>query len=225
MAKKRVTRKALLKEPDEFMTFTGKLIQFVRTYQQYILYGTGALVLIVLVFSGFRYYRGWQGDRAYASLEKAIAAYKATGAEEKDLPAAKQNFETVVDKYAGYSGGKIARVLYANICYELGDYDSAIEAYTKALEEYVSQPSLKTFIQSSIGYAYQAKQNYQAAADQFEAMVSDPAVYMKDEALFNLGILYAKLGRMDESRKAFQKILSDYADSSYIEIVKEQLAS
>ncbi len=101
MAKKRVTRKALLKEPDEFMTFTGKLIQFVRTYQQYILYGTGALVLIVLVVSGLRYYRGWQGDRAYASLEKAIAVYKATGAEEGDLPAAKQNFETVVDKYAG----------------------------------------------------------------------------------------------------------------------------
>ena len=225
MAKKRVARKALLKEPDEFMTFTGKLIQFVRTYQQYILYGAGSLVLIVLLVSGFRYYRSWQEGKAYASLETALSAYTVKGTEDKDLPAAKQNFQTVVDKYAGYSGGKIARVMYANICYELGEYDSAIEAYTAALEEYAGQPSLKTFIQSSIGYAYQAKQNYQAAADQFEAMVSDPASYMKDEALFNLGVLYEKLGNMDKSRKAFQKILSDYADSSYIEIVKEQLAS
>jgi tetratricopeptide (TPR) repeat protein len=224
MAKKRVTRKELLKEPDEFMTFTGKLIQFVRTYQQYILYGTGALILTVLVVSGLRYYRGWQEGKAYASLEKAISAYTATGAEGKNLPDAKQNFQAVIDEYAGYNGGKIARVMYANICYELGDFDSAIEAYQKALEDYAGQPSLKTFIQSSIGYSYQGKQNFQAAADQFEAMVSDPVVYMKDEALYNLGILYAKLGKMDKSREAFQKILSDYADSSYIEMVKEQLA-
>lgn len=225
MARKRVTRKELLKEPDEFMTVTGKVIQFVRTYQQYILYGTAALVMIGLVFSGVRYYRGWQEGKAYASLEQAIDRYEAMDENNKDLSSAKKDFQTIVKKYSGYSGGKIGRVIYANICYAAGDYDSAIDQYSKALIDFVDHPSLKTFIQSSIGYAYQAKKNYQAAAEQFEAMVSDPAIYMKDEALYNLGLLYTKLGKPEKSREAFQKILSDYTDSTYIEMVKEQLAS
>ncbi len=224
MARKRVTRKELLKEPDEFMTLTGKVIQFVRTYQQYILYGTSALVLAGLLFSGFRYYRGWQENRAFTALEKAIEQYEAIDEKKADLSPAKEDFRTLVKKYSGYSGGKIGRVIYANICYDSGDYDAAIDAYTKALEDFVDHPSLKTFIKSSIGYAYQAKKNYQAAAEHFEAMVSDPAIYMKDEALFNLGLLYAKLGKPAKSREAFQKILTDYSDSTYIEMVREQLA-
>ena len=47
--KKRVTRKELLKEPDEFMTFTGKLVQYVRDYQKQLMYGFSALVLIIII--------------------------------------------------------------------------------------------------------------------------------------------------------------------------------
>ena len=224
MAKKRVTRKELLKEPDEFMTMTGKAIQFVRTYQQHIFYGTGALLLIFLIFSGFRYYRGWQEDKSYASLEQAIDRYERLAEKKEDPSPAKQDFQALIDKYPGYSGGKIGRVIYANICYENGDYDAAIDQYKKALKDFADHPSLRTPIQSSIGYAYKAKSDYQAAAEQFEAMVSDPAIYMKDEALFNLGLLYAKLGKSEKSRQAFQKILTDYADSTYTELVKEELA-
>ncbi len=225
MAKKRVTRKELLKEPDEFMTFTGKVIQFVRSYQQYIIYGTSFVILIGLIVSGYRYYHGWQERKSYTLLEEAIKRYEAMDDKKENLSTAKQEFQTLVEKYSGYSGGKMGRVIYANICYDSGDYDLAIDQYKKALIDFADQPSFKTFIQSSIGYAYQAKKNYQAAAEQFEAMVSNPAIYMKDEALFNLGLLYAKLGKPEKSREAFQKIITDYADSSYVEIAKERLAS
>ena len=85
-------------------------------------------------------------------------------------------------------------------------------------------PSVKPFILSSIGYAYQAKKDYKAAANHFEKIVSDPNGYMKDEALFNLGEIYAKLGNTEKSREAFKKILSDYTDSIYIDVVKERIA-
>jgi len=224
MAKKRLTRKELLKEPDEFMTITGKIIQFVRTYQKYIVYGVSAVMIIGLAFAGVRYYRNWKENKAYASLEQAVDQYRTMEEKNKDLSSTKGDFQTLVQKYSGYSAGKIARVIYANLCYETGDYDSALDQYKKSLKDFSDHPSLKTFIQSSIGYSYQAKKNYQAAAEQFEAMVSDPTIYMKDEALFNLGLLYAKLGKPDKSRQAFEKILSDYTDSTYIEMVKEELA-
>jgi hypothetical protein len=47
---------------------------------------------------------------------------------------------------------------------------------------------------------------------------------LQDEALFNLGVLYEKLGEQDKSEKAFNRIISDHPDSMYIDIVEERSA-
>jgi tetratricopeptide (TPR) repeat protein len=47
---------------------------------------------------------------------------------------------------------------------------------------------------------------------------------LRDEALFNLGVLYEKLGEMEKSEKAFNQIVSDFPDSMYINIIKERSA-
>ena len=224
MAKKRVTRKQLLKEPDEFITVTGKIIQFAKTYQTYLIYGTGALLLLVLIISGTRYYFSWKEKNAAASLGQAVSQYEKITSENGDIGKIKNNFKEIVDKYSGYDGGKLARVIYANICFASGDFDTAITHYTQAIEEFTDNPSIKPFIRNSIGYAYQAKKDYQAAADHFEKIVSEPDALIKDEALFNLGEIYLKLGNTEKSQAAFKKILSDYTDSIYIEVVKERIA-
>jgi TolA-binding protein len=47
---------------------------------------------------------------------------------------------------------------------------------------------------------------------------------MKDEALFNLGRLYAAMGENEKSTAAFKKIVSDYTDSIYIELARERVS-
>jgi tetratricopeptide (TPR) repeat protein len=227
MAKKRrVTRKELLKEPDEFITFTGKMIQFARTYQNHLLYGAGALVFIVLIISGVRLYTNWKENKAFTSLEKAMSQYdenRSSKSDATDLSDVKQSFQNVAEKYSRYDGGKLARMMYANICYESGDYDTAIVNYTKALREFSDDPSITLFIQSSLGYAYEAKQDYQTATKYFEQVASSPNTFLQDEALYNLGRLYKKTGDMEKSKKAFDSILSNHPDSIYIEMVKETI--
>jgi hypothetical protein len=46
---------------------------------------------------------------------------------------------------------------------------------------------------------------------------------MADVALFNLARLYNAEGNKEKGIEAYKKILSDHADSLYIEIVKEKL--
>ena len=46
---------------------------------------------------------------------------------------------------------------------------------------------------------------------------------MKDDALFNLGKIYAELGDSAKSEQAFRKILADHPHSIYTEAVKEKL--
>ena len=225
MAKKRrVTRKELLKEPDEFMTFTGKLIQFARDYQQQLIYGLGAIVLIVIVISGVRLYIGYNESNASERLEQAMTQHADTRTEGTDLKEVKQSFQEVADKYSRYEGGKLARIIYANICYDTGDFDAAISSYDKALDDFADDPSISLLIQSSLAYAYEAKKEFQSAAAYFEKVASSPNTFLKDEALFNLGRIYAKMGNTEKSKKAYEDILSDHSDSIYIDVVKELIA-
>lgn len=222
MAKKRrVTRKELLKEPDEFITFTGRLIQFARDYQKQLLYGLSALVLIVIIISGVRLYIAYNESNASAQLEQAMSLHQESRSNNTDLNEVKLSFQKIADNYSRYEGGKLARIMYANICYETGDLDAAISSYDRALKDFTDDPSIALFIQSSLAYAYEAKNEFQSAAEYFEKVASSPNTFLKDEALFNLGRIYAKLGNAEKSKKAFEDILSDHTDSIYIEVVKE----
>jgi TolA-binding protein len=76
---------------------------------------------------------------------------------------------------------------------------------------------------NGLGYAYLSKKDFKTAAKYFEIIASDPDYKIKDEALFNLGELYAAMGDQDKSATTFKQIISDHPDSTYIELVKERV--
>ena len=96
--------------------------------------------------------------------------------------------------------------------------------YDKSLKDFKNHPSIKTFILSGIGYNHEEKNDYKAAANYFEMIVSQSGAIMKDEALFNLGRLYAAMGENERSLTACKKIISDYTDSIYIELARERVS-
>ena len=222
-SKKRVTRKQLLKEPDEFITFTGKMIEFSRKYRTLVLYGATAFCIIILSITGFRYYTNWKEKKAFSSLDQVMSAYKKTLEDKSDLTDVKNDFQAVVDKYSGYAGGKMARVVYANICYRTGDLDTAITLYTEALEDFRDDIPLRYFIQTSLGYAYEAKRDFEKATSYFDEIASAGNAVMNDEVLFNLARLYDEAGNKRKSTETYNRILSDYTDSPYIDMVREKL--
>jgi tetratricopeptide (TPR) repeat protein len=220
--KRRVTRKQLLKEPDEFITVTGRLIEFTRNYQNQLLYGAAAVVGVVILAYGFMFYGNWKEDKAVAMLDQAVSQYQKAKEDKADLTPAQDAFQAVLKKYSGTEGGKLARVIYANICYETGRYDTAIDLYTKALEDFTGHPTFMPLIQSSLGYTHEAKKDYAAAASFFEILASETNPILKDAALYNLGLIYAILGKPEKSKAAFAKIESDHADSAFKELAAEQ---
>ncbi|UCG81064.1 MAG: hypothetical protein JSV60_01915, partial [Desulfobacterales bacterium] len=64
--KKRVTRKKLLKEPDEFLTFSAKAIQFIANNRRPVLGVVIGVLVVALAFAGFRYFSNLSERRAYA---------------------------------------------------------------------------------------------------------------------------------------------------------------
>lgn len=114
-------------------------------------------------------------------------------------------------------------MIYAGICFKGGDFDKAIALYTQASKDFENNPLYQPLIDSSLGYAYQAKKDSKTAADFFRKAAAAPDAVMPDQALFNLGLIYAKMGDKSKSTEAFKKIVSDYPESMYAQMAKAQI--
>ena len=228
MAKKRKkTRKELLKEPDEFMTLTGKVIGFAVDHKTQLTYGLGIVLAAVIIISGIRFFSIRAESKAATMLSQSLTAYndlKNQKTPEELYNAVSGGFQSIVQKYGGKDSGKLARLIYANICYDAGRYKEAIEFYNAALKDFEAHAMIRSQILNNLGYAHEQQKDYATAVGYFEKISEAPEQILRDEALFHLGRLYAKLGQPEKSKAAYQKIVSDYPDFIYIDMVKEKVA-
>jgi tetratricopeptide (TPR) repeat protein len=229
MAAKRISRarKRDLEDPDEFMTFWTKLFDYAAEHKVQVSCALTFLVVLIIVAAATLYYLKQSENKAFFLLQQGVAKYqtlmKAGNPNQAYLEAGK-DFGLIMKKYSTRQGGKLARFMYADMCYAAGDYDKAIANFSKLLVGFNDEPFLKNLVLSSLGYSYNAKKDYKTSAKYFEMIVTTPDYTNKDEALFNLGELYAKIGEKDKSLDAFKKILSGHTGSMYTEIAKEKIA-
>jgi tetratricopeptide (TPR) repeat protein len=228
MAKKSISRsrKRDLNDPDEFISFWTKTVDFVTAHKVQVSCALGFLLVLLIVAATVLYFLKQSENKAFSLLEKGIDKYQTllkTETPENAYKDAEKAFEKIIKKYSGREGGKLASLFYADMSYDAKDYDKAISLYKPLLEEFKDKPFLKNLVLNGLGYSYEAKKNYQTASMYFERVATDQNYPIKDEALFNLGEMYAATGNKDKSKNAFKKILSDYPESMYTEIVKEKM--
>jgi tetratricopeptide (TPR) repeat protein len=228
LAKKRKkTRKELLKEPDEFITLSSKLIGFGVEHKNQLIYGLGIIVALALIVSGIRFFSIRAENKAAELLNQSLAKYESVKDDNKPLEAYERvsaDFQLILDKYGGKESGKVARLTYANICYDAGKYEQAIGLYKTSLKDFEGNPLIHNQILSSLGYAWEQLNDYATAASYFEKLSSAPEAAISADALFHLGWLYEKLEQPEKSKASYNKILSDHQDFIYIDLLKERMS-
>jgi tetratricopeptide (TPR) repeat protein len=225
--KKKISRKQLLKEPDEILTTTARIFQFAVRYRYPLLGALGGLILIVVVISAVRYHAIARENDSFAGLQTAWQNYRQQ-AQNTDPQTAYQSveseFEALLDRFGGVRGGKFATLVFADISFEAGRIDRALELYQQALED-LEVPEIRNRIHNAMGYAYEAKGDLPAAVRQFEQVLGGSAAAFQEEARYNLGRLYADLGKPRESRTAYETLLAENPNTMYAGMIREQLAT
>ena len=228
MAKqKRVTRKQLLKEPDEFITTTGKIIRWGRQYTRQVTYAAGAFLILLVVIAGYRYFSNSAENKAFLLLDQAVGNYEVTKSGMDALAAyegAREEFEYIIRKYDNTEGGKLATVVFAGISYDADDVERAIQLYEAALKHFKSEPIYQSFLWSGLGYAYEKKQDVRMAISCFEKIAGGENPVVKDVALFNMGRLYHELGDTAKSKQAYERLTTEHTDSIYYQLAMEKIA-
>ncbi len=224
--KKRVTRKQLLKEPDEFLTVSSKMIRFVTENQKQVSYALIGLLVVVLAFAAFRYFSNLSEGRAYAIFEEGLIHYMNQASGDKSAHSqgiAEEKFAQVLAKYSSTTAARLALPLYADVSYEEGSYDKAIELYEKALGAFSEKGSLRLLMWNGLAYAYEGKQDYSSAAQCLRKITESGGEFLKPDAFFNLGRMYEALGNTEKALETYEKVVRDYPKSVNFQIAREKV--
>ena len=154
MAKKRISRsrKWDLELPDEFISLWTILFRCASKNKILLSSILGFIVVLIVVTLGTAYYFKTAEDQSFALLDQAMKKYQTVTANNGPLKAYQEvdrNFQSILE-YSNRSGGKLARFLYANICYHADDYDKAVELYNQSLADFKDEPFLKTLVLNSL---------------------------------------------------------------------------
>lgn len=225
MAKKRVTRKQLLKEPDEFITTTGKLIQWAKDHTNQLIISGAILLVAVLFIAGLRYYNERQKQSASALYGKILAAYQSEGGEkeaQKALAAISEDLTRLIETYGHQPAGRMGRVMAGHFNLASRAPEQAVAYYLAALDDFSDNPSVSNIIHHGLGLAYIQLGQYPAAIEQFQALSLSSSLVLKDAALFHLGYLYNAMGQAEESRKAYEQLRNDFPETTYAKLVLDK---
>ena len=118
MAAKRLTRKQLLKEPDEFITLTGRTIEWVKTHTKQVVTGVSIFITAVLLVVGYRCSEEQRARAASNLFSKALETYQQQ-VEEKDqakvMEEIRPEFDKLVETYHSQAAGRLGQILYGHI--------------------------------------------------------------------------------------------------------------
>ncbi|HKK90791.1 MAG TPA: tetratricopeptide repeat protein [Desulfobacteraceae bacterium] len=216
-------RKKELEQPDPFLEALYNGLEKAGKYKKQIVWIAAAVAAVVVIFAGTVYNIQKAGSSASTLLAQTLEKY--SGQEPVEgYEAVKEDFNKLLEQYANTSAGRVALVRYAGICYKASKFDKAREMYEKALDQFSDDPVMHNLIQVSLGHACQAGDQYDRAEASFREVVDGDNPFLKDEALFNLGILLAVQGVEKESNTFFKTIVSDHKDSLYFPVAESRLA-
>jgi len=213
-----VSRKKLLKEPDEFFTISGKLIEFGTRFRKELTIGAVVLLVLVAGISGLRYFNDKKELKGFAELNSVTTVYNQINSDQNDekaYAAVKDDFEKLLDDFGSQTAGKIGRVIFAGICLDAGQYDQAEGLYQEALSHFGKDPFYGPVIQMNLGYIAVAKNDLDSAKGYFEAVTQIKEATVAAEALFNLATIYENKGDVEKARSLYNKIAVEYEQSLF----------
>jgi len=111
MAKKKVTRKELLKSPDEFLTFSARAVIFINEHSRQFAYLGVAVVAIALIYLGIHTYLrhiNKKGQNTYNMAYYTLVRNMSPDANIKDLKQSEELFEQVKDRYGISKAARLA---------------------------------------------------------------------------------------------------------------------
>ena len=228
MAKKKVSRKELLKGPDEFLTFSARAVMYFKEHSRQFSYLGAAVVLGILIYLGINFYRGYidkKGQIAYNQAYYTLSKDKdiETKTEKDNLKEVALLFEKVRDKYGLSKASRLALPELANLNYLGNDYDKAISDYREYLKEVPEDPAYQALAKLAMASCYEEKKEYKESIDLLNQILSVPNNFFSEQAMLNLARVYRLSNQQEKSADVLKEFVEKFPSSPFLPVAKAYL--
>ncbi len=214
-AKKRVTRKELLKKPDEFITTTQHIIEHVQ-HDTRTVYSVVIVLVCVLALVGVVYLYFSEKRKEAVTLEReAVETYYQSilsdtannTVNEPKCKAAIDKFKRLIDEHGDTPQAERAGLYLADAYYQLKKYAEAQEAYKTYLEKYKPQGTFRYTVLNSLGHIEETQGKYNQALEYYKQSAQGTSIMLQAQAKLEIGRCYERLAKTEMARQTYQEAL------------------
>jgi len=233
---KKIDRKDL-KQPDEFISFSHKALQWALERRTGVLVGIAALVLIIIGFYAWRWYL--HENARHASMD-FIEAKKILETSLQESPnqqptnmsqasyvtekekhqAAIEAFKKVKNNHKGTDVASLATYFIAESNRKIGEYANAIKYFKEYISEQGQNGLLGVFALEGIATSHESQDKPEEALKHYQKLEKlEP-----DRGKYHQARLKQKSGEIQEARRLYEDIIKEHPQTIYRQTIEERLS-
>ncbi|MGE5842985.1 MAG: tetratricopeptide repeat protein [Deltaproteobacteria bacterium] len=226
MVKEKLTRKELLKSPDEFLTVSGRAILYVKEHARpfkvtgYILAGAA------LVYLGVNYYLNYanrKGQEAYSSAYYEVIKLKDVKADAEALSKSEELFKKVMTDHGLSKASRLAPPQIAHLKFLEKNYAEAIRLYQDYLKEVPENTVYHSLALLALAASYEGQGDFGKAVEALRKIILSSEPAFKEQATLNLARVYGLSKQPDKAKETLQEFLEKYKNSPFQSMAKARL--
>jgi len=226
MVKEKVTRKELLKGPDEFLTVSGSAILYVKEHAKPFKIAGGILVGAALVYLGVNYYLNYanrKGQEAYDAAYYEVIKIKEVKADEEALKKSEELFKKVITDHGLSKASRLAPPQVAHLKFLEKKYDDAIRLYQDFLKEVPENTIYQSLALLALAASYEGQGDFGKAADALQKIISSSEPSFKEQATLHLARVYGLSNQTDKAKETLREFIEKYKNSPFLSMAKARL--
>ena len=226
MAKKKKSRKELIKSPDEFMTFSEKALQFYHSHERQFQYLGMAIVAIIVAYLAVNTYMRYVNSKGQDAYNTAYYALMRNLKDKPGLESLKKSgslFAKVIDEHGSSKARRLALPQVAFGKFIEKNYDEAIALYEEFLDSVSGDGQYSSLARLALAACYEAKgevkRALKALAPVFERQ-DDP---FKENAMLSQARLYRLDNKPEKEKEVLRRFVEEYKTSPFLPFAKAHL--
>jgi predicted negative regulator of RcsB-dependent stress response len=226
MAKKKVTRKELLKKPDEFLTFSSKAFNVISSHQHQLTYLGVALAVIVIAYLAVHAYFGYinkKGQDAYNTACYALAQDMKPSVDPEELKRAIELFEKVTDQYGLSKAARLALPPLTYLKFLEKKYDEGVALQKEFLNTVSGETQYESLGSLALAACYEAEGDLKAAIETLDPVMNRAYDPFKEAAMLSLARLYRLDNKPERAKEILKEFVEEYKDSPFLPLAKARL--
>ena len=227
MAKKKLSRKELLKNTDEFLTLSGKVALYVNEHMRQVkLVGIGLAVVAVVYISiwGYMEHTNQKGQAAYnVAYDTLVQGLQSQDVGNNGVKESEGLFEAVIGNYGMSKAADLALAQVGHAKFTNKQYDDAIDYYDEFSSKASGNEAYETLNLLALAACHEAKGEMDKAVDILDGIVKASDNPFRENAMLNLERVYRLDNQPEKANEILKAFAKEYGSSPFLPMVKARI--